>query len=77
MTDDCKVKTVMDLVFEVMSNKKLYPKGLYTVIETGDFEGNYTHQKHELQSDKGKVRLAYEMHDGWKQQLKRNGGSCL
>ena len=45
---------------------KSFPKGLDTVITTGDFEGNYQHQLHEMMTDGGKsLFLGYEMHEGF------------
>lgn len=64
MTPTYKKQTVWDLVKFVIENKDVFPKGIHTEITSGDFEGNYTHQSHELQSDGCKVCLAYEMHEG-------------
>ena len=62
--------TVRDIVNFVKGDKKLFPKGLDTPIYSGDFEGNYTHGKHELQYIKPdenvpetSVCLGYEMHE--------------
>lgn len=56
--------TVQELVDEVKFDTLHFPLGMNTVIVSGDFEGNYTHQKHELQHECGKTCLAYEMHEG-------------
>lgn len=58
--------TVRDVVEAVKGDPANFPKGLDTPIYTGDFEGNYTHTKHEVMSDGGKcVFLGYEMHEGF------------
>jgi hypothetical protein len=58
-----KIKLI-DLITMVKNNQKVFPKGLETEIYTGDFEGNYTHIKHEIMSfDEGKLFLGYEMHE--------------
>lgn len=61
--------TVRDLVEYVQYFEGSFPKGLDTPIDTGDFEGNYTHLKHEFQEyhehgEEPAVVLAYEMHEG-------------
>lgn len=59
--------TVQDLVDFINANPKTFKDGMNTEIISGDFEGNYTHFKHSMESDKtdGKTRLclAYEMHE--------------
>lgn len=65
MNNNYKQITVRDLVNAVTANKKQFPNGLDTVIVSGDFEGNYTHQKHEIMHDGNKLCLGYEMHEGW------------
>lgn len=55
--------TVKDLVEMIENNKKIFPKGMDTEIWSGDFEGNYTHIKHELMFDDGKIFIGYEMHE--------------
>jgi len=59
-----KAITVQDIVDEVLNNPKRFPKGMKTVVVSGDFEGNYTHQLHEIQYDGRKLCLGYEMHEG-------------
>ena len=63
-----KKLTVRELMEIVINDAKSFPKGLETVITTGDFEGNYTHRKHEVMcnsDDKSTVFLGYEMHEGF------------
>ena len=55
--------TVQDLIDMIKSNPKLFPNGMNTEVWSGDFEGNYTHIKHELMSDDGKLFIGYEMHE--------------
>ena len=66
---DYKVVTIQDLIDFVNEYKDYFPDGLNTQIFTGDFEGNYTHIKHEIQADKHKrkkvVVLGYEMHENY------------
>lgn len=58
--------TIRDLMEMVAMDPKSFPKGLDTVITTGDFEGNYQHQLHEMMTDGGKsLFLGYEMHEGF------------
>lgn len=68
MKNSYDVITLQDLVDAIMSDSETFPKGMETVIMTGDFEGNYTHQKHEIMRDEtvtyGNICfLGYEMHE--------------
>lgn len=69
--EDYRVLTLKDLIEFVESDKELFPKGLDTVVMSGDFEGNYVHEKHECQymredSKYGTVLcLGYEMHENY------------
>ena len=63
------ILTVRDIVDAVNGDKTNFPKGLDTPVVTGDFEGNYTHKMHEIQTYDGKlvgkaICLGYEMHEG-------------
>ena len=51
MTESYRRITVKDLVDLVKLNPKEFPKGLDTVILSGDFEGNTAHEKHEIMRD--------------------------
>lgn len=67
-----KAITVKDLVDLVTEYPKDFPKGLNTVIMSGDFEGNYLHEKHEIFIDKFKkygavICLGYEMHEDFEE----------
>ena len=55
--------TVQDVVDMIKDNPKLFPNGMKTEIRSGDFEGNYTHIKHELMFDDDKIFIGYEMHE--------------
>ena len=55
--------TVQDVVDMIKDNPKLFPNGMKTEIWSGDFEGNYTHIKHELMFENGKIFIGYEMHE--------------
>lgn len=59
-----KQLTVRDIVDAVMKEHDNFPRGLDTPVLSGDFEGNYTHKLHEIQHDRGKLFLGYEMHEG-------------
>jgi len=66
MSKNYKKLTVRELVEIVTNDKKAFPNGLDTIITSGDFEGNYQHQMHEVMTDGGKsVFLGYEMHEGF------------
>lgn len=71
MEDVYRAMTVNDLIKFIETHKEDFPKGLDTVIMSGDFEGNYTHEKHEFQlidnvPDYGNVVcLGYEMHENY------------
>jgi hypothetical protein len=62
-----KTITVRDLVNAVSKDKKNFPKGLDTPINSGDFEGNYWHKLHEIMTDSNNhsIFLGYEMHEGF------------
>ncbi|MBO7102286.1 MAG: hypothetical protein J6W02_01230 [Bacteroidaceae bacterium] len=66
--DEYRMITVRDMV-EAVSDRKQFPLGLDTPVISGDFEGNYTHLKHELEHQlEGKIHylvMAYEMHEDW------------
>ena len=65
-----KCITVRDIVNHINNNSTKYPNGLDTKIMSGDFECNYTHEKHEIQSYGTEkygyvVCLGYEMHENF------------
>lgn len=65
-----KCITVRDIVNHINNNSAKYPNGLDTKVMSGDFECNYTHEKHEIQNfDTGKygfvICLGYEMHENF------------
>lgn len=66
-----KAWTLRQLMEYIETHKEDYPKGLDTVIMSGDFEENYTHEKHEpqvIESDEkyGNILcLGYEMHEDY------------
>lgn len=60
-----------DLINAVKENPELFPDGMKTIIYSGDFEGNYTHKKHEIgcmklqsKNNRHAIVLNYEMHEG-------------
>jgi hypothetical protein len=55
--------TVQDLIDFINDNPKFFPNGMNTEIWSGDFEGNYTHIKHELMYDNNALFIGYEMHE--------------
>ena len=62
--------TVKDIIDFIEENKEYFPNGLDTVVMSGDFEGNYTHGKHEIQIIEDErcgniVCLGYEMHENY------------
>lgn len=63
--------TVKDLVDAVKADPKAFPKGMNTAILSGDFEGNYTHEKHEVFIEDRynnigpALFLGYEMHEDY------------
>ena len=65
--NDYGLKTIRQIVDYINSHKDKFPKGLDTPIVTGDFECNYTHANHEIQSYNCKfghvVCLGYEMYE--------------
>ena len=63
--DTYKEVTVRDILRFILNDPKYFHRGLDTVVVSGDFEGNYTHQKHELSGYAGKLVLSYEMHEGF------------
>ena len=70
MASNYKKLTVRDIVNAVLCDKESFPKGIDTPVFSGDFEGNVTHGKHEIQSidpdeviDEPSVFLGYEMHE--------------
>ena len=67
MNKNYKQNTVRDLVNIIKNDKMNFPKGMDTPILSGDFEGNYCHQMHEVMYDKASksVFLGYEMHEGF------------
>lgn len=65
-----KKLTVQDIIDYVNQNPESFPKGLDTPVYSGDFECNYTHAKHKLQTieqdevvNENSVCLGYEMHE--------------
>ena len=71
---DYKRITVQDIIDYIKSEPEKFPDGMKTVIVSGDFECNYTHEKHEIQDMVGctlnkkkfpnAICLGYEMHEG-------------
>lgn len=64
-----RIITLEDIINAVKKAPKRFPLGMKTPVMSGDFEGNYTHRKHEVQYMKTKtlgnvVCLGYEMHEG-------------
>ena len=50
-TSRCGKVTVNDLIWFVQGHAHTFPKGLDTVVLTGDFDGRHTHKKHDLMPD--------------------------
>lgn len=63
--NDYKVITVRDILKTLISDPNYFSKGLDTAITTGDFEGNYTHRKHQIGVYGKNLFLGYEMHEGF------------
>ena len=64
-----KTITVQDIVDVIKANPDKFPNGMKTKICSGDFEGNYTHRKHEISCTHVRrlgntLFLNYEMHEG-------------
>ena len=72
MNPNYKQLTVRDIVDAVMKETENFPLGLDTPIQSGDFEGNYTHSRHQIMTNRtnfGKkavktLFLGYEQHEG-------------
>lgn len=64
MSNNYKQYTIKELIKELKDCAKHLPNGLNSLVTTGDFEGNYTHQLIEPMLDEDSVFLGYEMHEG-------------
>ena len=67
MNSNYKTFTIKELIKILTALAKEMPKGYNTPVYSGDFEGNYTHIKHEIMRDEenGAVFLGYEMHENY------------